>query len=145
MDEKISVNVEVSRSATVTRKGTGEWDGDDLDHYHDIRGWYREESGPYRIDPSKQAYAVYMVYSTGDSFHHESGIIEVMMVNQDFEKAEQNVEAIKKACESGEEQSSIKLLTDDGTVVRLSNPAAGYFERLQDADCVSIGKTKGPR
>lgn len=144
MENRISVNVHVDTRTTVTRKGKGEWDGDDLQYDNIILGWYRSEGGPYSIDPDKKAYAVYMIYSTGDSFHSEDGCIEVMMVNQNFEMVEKNITAIKEANE-GDGEWNIKLFTDDGTAVKLSNPAAGYFEHLQYADYEVIDEVRGPR
>lgn len=144
MADRISVDVHVETHTTVTRKGSGEWDGDDLSYDNTIKGWYRSSGGPYSVDPDRKAYAVYMVYSTGDSFHSEDGLMEVMMVNQNFEMVEKNIAAIKKANE-GDGEWNIELFTDDGTVVKLSNPAAGYFERLQYADYEPIDEARGPR
>lgn len=144
MEERLSVDVWVETYTTVTRHGKGEWDGDDLQYDNTIKGWYRSSGGPYSIDPSEKAYAVYMVYSTGDSFHTEDGCMEVMMVNQNFEMVEKNIAAIKKACE-GDGEWNIELFTDDGTVVKLSNPAAGYFEHLETADYEPIDEARGPR
>ncbi len=144
MEERISIDVHVETYTTITRRGKGEWDGDDLRYDNKIKGWYRSSGGPYSIDPDRKAYAVYMVYNTGDSFHSEHGCIEVMMVNQNFEMVEKNIAAIKEA-NKGDGEWNIELFTDDGTVVKLSNPAAGYFEHLETADYEPIDECRGPR
>jgi len=144
MADRIAVDVHVETLTTVTREGSGKCDGDDLSYDNTIHGWYRSSGGPYSVDPDRKAYAVYMVYNTGDSFHSEDGLMEVMMVNQDFDKVEKNIEAIRKACEK-EDVWSIDLVTDDGTSMKISNPAAGYFEHLQYADYEVIDEVRGPR
>ena len=147
MENRISVDVHVESETEVTRRRNrkDEWDQDDLRHTNTIQGWHRSDGGPYSVDPDKKAYAVYMVYSTGDSFHTEDGLMEVMMVNQDFEMVKKNIAAIEEACKRDEEKWSIELFTDDGTIVKLSNPAAGYFEHLQYADYEVIDEVRGPR
>jgi hypothetical protein len=130
MDNKISVDVIVDGSCVVTREATeSEWDGDDLAYDHEIEGWVQTKDGPYRIDPDKPAWAVYVVYTTGNSFHHKTGVMEVMMVNQVEEMAQKNVEVFKEAEKSG--SYYVDLFLDDGTTFQLSNPCFGYHEHVE--------------
>lgn len=134
MEEKISVNVEVETNTRVTGKGSGHYDGDDLASDNEIKGWYRSDGGPYSIDPNKKAYAVYVIYSTGDSFHSEHGIMEVMMVNQNFEMVEKNVAILEAAT------GPVDLFLDDGTTFQISVPYGGYFEHLERVDYEPISE-----
>ena len=88
-DNLISIDISTTTYTEVTRAAdpNEQWDGDDLNHSFSINGWYRTDGGPYRIDPEKPVYGVYVIYSTGNSFHREDGVGEVMMVNQNLEMA----------------------------------------------------------
>jgi len=134
MEETIAVDVALDCRTRVTRHGKGEWDGDDIQHTYTIKGWYRSSTGPYKIDPDKKAYAVYVVYSTGDSFHSEEGETEVMMVNQSLEMAQKNVAILEQA------MGPVELFLDDGTTFEISVPYGGYFEHLERVDYEPISE-----
>jgi len=138
----ISIDIATTTHTTVTRAAdpNERWDGDDLDHSFSIDGWYRTDDGPYRIDPEKPVYAVYVIYSTGDSFHREDGVGEVMMVNQNLEMAEKNVEILNTVT-----GFSVDLYLDDGSTFKQSVPFAGYFERLQDVMYEQVTAVSKPK
>lgn len=141
-DNLISIDIATTTYTEVTRAAdpNEQWDGDDLDHSFSIDGWYRTDDGPYRIDPEKPVYAVYVIYSTGDSFHHESGVGEVMMVNQNLEMAEKNVGILNTVT-----GSSVDLYLDDGSTFKQSVPFTGYFESLQDVSYKQVMAISKPK
>lgn len=128
-DNLISIDIATKTYTEVTRAAdpNERWDGDGPEHSFSIDGWYRTDNGPYRIDPEKPVYAVYVIYSTSDSFHREDGVGEVMMVNQNLEMAEKNVGILNTVT-----GFSVNLYLDDGSTFKQSVPFTGYFERLQD-------------
>jgi hypothetical protein len=140
----ISIDVSIDGHTTVTREATeDQWDADDLAHSYHIDGWYITERGPYRIDPEKPVYAVYVNYSTGDSFHRETGLMEVMMVNQNPEMAKRNVEQLEAADKS--QSYSVDLFLDDGSTFKQSACFTGYFESLEYAGYEQISAVSKPK
>lgn len=79
-------------------------------------------------------YALYMTYSSGDSFGSSSGNGEVVWVFKDQTLAYRAVRAIEK----DQDKQALTFETDIGTMVRLSNPAYGYFECLENVDVVEL-------
>lgn len=140
MEDLVSANVAIDESSKITRKGREKADCGDIQHSFEIKGWYRSSGGPYRIDPNRKAYAVCIVYSTGDSYHNEWGLVEVMMVNQNFEMVEKNMAALEQA--GKDEASNVELFLDDGTTFQMSTPFC-WSDHLERADYEPIDEISG--
>ena len=70
-----------------------EWDGDDIYTSHNIQGFtvldsYHDLPVSFSIEDKRKYYLLYVLYSTGDSFHHEEGCIEYISLYQTLEEAE---------------------------------------------------------
>jgi len=73
-------------------------------------------------------YVVSMIYSSGDSFGHSEGHLEIIWCFKDVELAEAcRVEYEKKTY-------SVEFMADNGNMVKNSNPASGYFEHISSID-----------
>lgn len=86
------------------------------------------------VKPGEVVYVLYMIYSDGDSFGRARGKIEVLWVFKDASaafEAKKNVEKYKK-------EYSIKIKTEVGTEITLSNPGSGYFERVDSVDIKTL-------
>ena len=82
----------------------------------------------YDVKPGDNVYVLVMVYGTGDSFGHSTGNVEILWVFKDIKVAR---EAERKINNLGEDAYSMKIKTDSGKTIQLSNPSAGYFESLE--------------
>lgn len=67
-----------------------------------------------------------MIYSSGDSFGRSTGNGEVIWVFKDRKVANQAAAMI----EENKDQYQINFELETGRLVKLSNPAAGYFENI---------------
>ena len=76
------------------------------------------------------AAVLYMTYSTGDSFGSSTGNGEVIWVFPDGDTA---VRAMRKY-QANMEKFSVEFDDGFGNLIKMHNPAAGYFERLEDID-----------
>jgi hypothetical protein len=77
-------------------------------------------------------YILSIRFGTGDSFGSASGRGEVIYA---FKDAGVAMEAKRIWEKYGVDEFSITFLDDEGNEVKMSNPAAGYFETLE---CVSV-------
>lgn len=78
-----------------------------------------------------EVYAVYAVYSTGDTFGHEDGAyLEVISFHKSKEIAEKNLAAM-----SSHAGGQMTIHFDGGGVVGRYCPWDGYFESLDYARC----------
>lgn len=91
-------------------------------------------STPFTVDypvvAGDTVYVLYIRYSTGDSFGRSDGEAEILWV---FKDAKTGFEALNKF-EKNEKEFQITIKTDSGMNLDLYNPAAGYFEHLEDID-----------
>ena len=78
-------------------------------------------------DDSTHAYVLSMTYSTGDSFGTASGEGCVLGCFGSVEAAD----AAKKAVEENEDNYTINIVDELGRAIKISNPAAGYFETVE--------------
>ena len=124
----------------------GGWDADDewsRDSYaedHIILGIKEVKNNKYFDLPLEDGegpiYLLYAIYSTGDSFGHDEGQFEAVMLHHNQEVAERNKALIeehykKYKPEAGcMEAYSLKLYTDSGKEFTLSVPWTGFFESL---------------
>ena len=84
----------------------------------------------YTVSPGDKVYVLVMTYSTGDSFGSSTGHKEVLWVFKDLEVAKD----ARKEVHDQDQDYDINFVTDGGKIIKLSNPAAGYFEHLEDLE-----------
>jgi len=81
----------------------------------------------YDVDPGDRVYVLWMTYRTGDTFGYSTGQGEVLWIFKDLGAAK----AARKIWEENACNAfSVEFLTDTGKQVKISSPAAGYFEDL---------------
>lgn len=78
------------------------------------------------------AFVLTMIYSSGDSFGTSRGNGEVLWVFKDAATALAARDKWMQQCRSGEYVESVEFNDEIGNKIRLSNPAAGYFENMSD-------------
>lgn len=115
-----------------------EWDRGDSHTTWSISGaelvsTHQYESVPYpgELKKGDVVYAVYVVYSTGDSFGHDSDArLEFISVHKDKAIAERNLAAIESS------QTPLEIHQDNGQAISMGYvPWEGYFESLSYARC----------
>lgn len=153
-------HVEISdhHSGYVTRRARDddEWDQDDIAYTHTVLGvrtfdegepqYYTGVTVPFQVLNDKEYYLVYVVYSTGDSFHHEEGCVHYVDLFETLSKAE----ALAKIIEThysfsykaqrwadkevkppkGYNEYQISYLNEAGEEISTHVPWTGYFESL---------------
>lgn len=81
-------------------------------------------------------YVLYMTYSSGDSFGHSDGNHETIWVFKDpilaYNAKDKYTNKSKK--DSLDNKWTVECKVDGGQMLKLSNPAAGYFENMSDCD-----------
>lgn len=83
----------------------------------------------FEVSNGDELFAVYAVYSTGDSFGHDDcSDLEFIDVFKDFEKAKKCVDDIKAT--TG--RHSAAYTKENGQVVQVHIPWDGYFEHLDE-------------
>ena len=97
-----------------------------------------EVSPNIEADVGNTAVVLYMIYSTGDSFGHGTGYGEILWVFPDGASAVAAMRAVQK------QENEYTLEFDDGfgNIIKLSNPAAGYFEDLTLVDTETFKITR---
>lgn len=132
------LKINVEQSTEVTREATGdEWDADDLQHAVEIVSV--ESCGESHADvvvdfepkPGESAWLVKVVYSTGDSFHHESGLMQVVAAFSTERLAEQALAAIE-SCKN-ESVYSIRVFSESDRMQSIHCMWKGYFDSLDSA------------
>lgn len=130
--------------STITREGTGEWDGDDIDHEHFFYGFEVSKENKFwdfilNEDPTgKEYYLVYVLYSTGDSFHTENNCLCMLEFLDSYEDARTLVIAIEtddrnytKDTDGYPHKSlEIKLPKSGRTISVNTGTWKGYFEHF---------------
>lgn len=81
----------------------------------------------FAVDAGDTVHVLWMTYRTGDTFGYEEGRGEVLWVFQDQAAAEA-AQAVwqANACDC----HSVEFFSDTGRLVKVSSPAAGYFEDI---------------
>lgn len=144
VEEKYYLCVETSQYSYTTRSGDvhDEWDRDDTDTNWDFGDIYfelgttnRKSYGDLDIIVSKEdaeqteTYAVIAVWSTGDSFGHDSGrCAEIISVHHDYDEANNAKETLEGIGEKDKNVNKIPL--GNGYFVPGYVPWFGYFESL---------------
>lgn len=108
------------------------------------RAWVASEASygdfPYVENPDDpltdgdKLYAIYVVWSTGDSFGHSTrGNTEILCVNKNQDMADRNLEKIKNA------KTMAVLELDNGTTMNCyCGSWEGYFESLDYLDIAEV-------
>jgi hypothetical protein len=81
---------------------------------------------PGNVKSGDTVYVLSMIYSDGDSFGNSTGHGEVIWV---FTNEKVALEA-DKIWSSSNKAYSVEFPIEDGTIVKLSNPALGYFNNI---------------
>ena len=118
-------------------KDYGDWEESlsfSVDSVHLSRGddgcRYEEFEVAFDAKVGDTAAVLYMTYSTGDSFGSSDGNGEVLWVFPDGDTA---VRAMRKV-QTNIKQYSIEFDDGFGNKIVMNNPAAGYFEHLENID-----------
>lgn len=130
-----------------------EWDGDDLAHYYSVEGWTAQNKDSYgttfpmegKIDKNKTYWLVYVIYSTGDSFHRESGCFEAVHVFEDANDADALAEALKKDYENKDDYNYEPLnvnLPSGREIEVYTGTWKGFFESLEGVHVESVRYVK---
>lgn len=78
-------------------------------------------------DDTTIVWVVYMRYSTGDSFGHADGKIDIIHCTSNEEAAHKLANQIQK----NPNEYTIKFVNDFGREISIYNNGAGYFERIE--------------
>lgn len=87
----------------------------------------------YQPDADALHYLVYALYSTGDSFGHDSGRIEFIDLFKTESDANDCHELLKKA-----KDGSARIKSGGGKAYTFSVPWIGYFDRLESIEIESF-------
>lgn len=152
-DGNYYVDIERDCDTSVTREGdpNDRWDGDDLYHEHTIKGYRivtKAQIGDFTLTekPEGPWYLVYVLFSTGDSFHCEENCINLVS----FVKNKEDAEEIKRGIEE-DYKHYVKTHQHDYKPLKILLPKTnrvidiytgtwkGYFERfnLVDIECLT--------
>ncbi len=149
-----NIKVLVNYYTDVTREADpdDEWDADNLAHSTDVLGLqevaddkYFDIAIPFKLEKDTHYFLVMGVYSTGDSFHNETGVIEYVDVFCTLRAAqtcktalEQNDKHFRRDDITYEDSLSCKLIRDDNSTYDFYVPWTGYFEYLEYVDIVEV-------
>ena len=89
---------------------------------------------PGTVKNGDLVYVLFMTYSSGDSYGSSSGNYEVFWVFTDKNLAMAALEVVKKANDyrNQDKDDTLTFKLEDGTEQSVGNPAAGYFENMED-------------
>ena len=152
MKEQFHVKINKHDYPEITRhRKESQWDGDDIAHSWEVDGFElvgEKDSWDFVLDekPEGQWYLVCATYSTGDSFHHEEGMISLVS----FVKYQSDAEEILKGIEEDYKRYQDKECHDHKPLTVFLPKAErtedvytgtwkGYFERLSSAEVKPLG------
>lgn len=147
--------IEHSSYTDVTRESDPEdrWDRDDLDTTWSIGSKITECEDkspdivvPFKLELEKNYYLVYVIYNTGDSFHHHSGygcnFIELFTDKTKADNLAQLIRQQNKDYNSrkdlGESAYSLSYTDELGNKKIVSCDWNGYFESIQTCDIQTL-------
>lgn len=137
----------ISRQHVTREKDPDErWDADDLDWDHDIQGFSvvgEKDCWDFVMsdDPKgKTLHLVYVLYSTGDSFHHEENVICLVGLYEDIEDAMTVMDALEKDYEKDDSRLPVTVkLPKRGVEETIATSTwKGYFENLNSVNVVAV-------
>lgn len=144
----ILIKILKDEDSEVTREGKGEWSGDDIAWSIIIRGFMLSEE-QYDYDfimpaPDKEEYyLVYARYSTGSSFHHETGKVCLVSLMEHFDDAKAIVDAIDNDVKTENRQPLKVKLPVLGKVEDVyTGTWKGYFESLESVEIETVRKVR---
>jgi len=129
------------------------WDRGDSSVSHNITGFraapekegkYYDLVVPYEPEFGVTYYVLYAVYSTGDSFGHDSGAgIEFIgfYTEDELDVAKENLRKVETSRQA-EDYSVILKVPSGSRTFDQHTPWVGYFESLDYADITSIERQK---
>lgn len=143
-DNVHAIRIEDDTYGETTRSAdpTDEWDRNDTHTDHNIRGFHAEPDEnarfsdlwvPYEPEYGVDYYLLYVVYSTGDSFGHDSGEgIEYigLYTKDELDVARENREKIEKHGDGHSSDFHVDLKTPSGQTFQQHTPWVGYFESI---------------
>ncbi len=153
---KYGYKIEHKGYTDVTREADPDdsWDRDDLSTSWDISNNILETDTQFpdivsskKLDFEKEYFLVYVIFSTGDSFHHHSGYdCRLIDVFEHKENAQKLVEMIEKQNENyqsnqrdlGENAYSMTYTDESGETKQISCDWNGYFERIDSCDIKTV-------
>jgi len=147
--KKYSVNIVVDTKTCITRYADPDerWDADDLSHNNNILGFVvtDNEWGDFYFeeepDFNTALFLVYVTYRTGDSFHHETGVIEKIALLEDPVDAKALVNYIENDCQRVT-YHTVVFKCPSGKKVEFYTAWVGYFETFTDVDYVALRRLK---
>jgi hypothetical protein len=94
---------------------------------------------PFKPEPRKQYFLVYCLYTTGDSFGWDSGIIEFIGLYEDRDLADATKKRIENHYKDAKKRDSpVEVYNSKGELYSISAPWIGYFESLDDVVVESV-------
>ena len=144
------LRVDADKREYVTREATeDQWDRDDTDASWEFNhvtiasenGWF-DLTVPFDVKKGDDVWVVVAIYSTGDSFGRDDrACAEYIDAFLDKHKARECRDAIEKTRKSWDDREDKKAewIREDGSVGKLDYvPWNGYFEHLDDVECVYL-------
>lgn len=101
-------------------------------------GWDVESFDlPFECNIGDPVFVLWMTYSSGDSFGHSEGNGEVLWVFKDPLIA-LNAKRVWEKANDKDGHYEVEFLADNNLKVKMSNPAAGYFENMSSLELESF-------
>lgn len=140
----IKLVIDQSTETTVTREATEDrWDADDLQHSTTIHGFrvVTTKDGYFDFvvaEPLRDSYYLVCVeYSTGDSFHHETGRMALVALLETREGADTVIDAIRR-----HPKNYSFTVAVEGQSLTISTEWVGYFERIEAVYATEVSRTE---
>lgn len=143
-EHKFFARIVYRTESWVTREADpdDDWDCDDTDNSYSFFGYVLVEKTDiwdfsFKSKPEGPLDLVYVLYSTGDSFHSEDNRMEMIALKQHHKDAvaiqfalEEDYKTYKAAHDWKFQPLKIRLPSDDSTLELSTSPWKGYFEHL---------------
>lgn len=152
-ESKFHVRIVKHDNYEITREHTeSEWDGDDIAHSWDVQGFEvvgEKDSWDFIVNEKPEGlwYLVCAFYSTGDTFHHETGEISLVTFTKHRADAEEILLAIGEDYKrflnrDKHERRPLKVFLPVSKRVEdiYTGTWKGYFERLESAEVKPLDK-----
>lgn len=145
------IKINHTQHTEVTREGTGEWDGDDIEHSHDFNGFRVVKSNDIwdfilnKHPRNNEHYLVYVLYSTGDSFGSENNCLSMIAFEAEYMDAKAVRDAIeadyieyRKSGEYGYKPLEIVLPKSKRTITVGTGTWKGFFEGMNSVNLLPM-------